>query len=394
MTSEGVDDYKIISADGHTIEPPYMWERYLPKKFHAQMPRVVKDPEGGDAWEIIPGQPVIPIGLVTNRGEWGRRYEDNNWFGTTYETMRHGAYDGKARLEEQDIDGVSAEVLYPSQRTMSAFMAQPDLDYHLAGLDAYNQWMWEDFSAADRKRLIGLYQIPGVDIETSVARLREAKNLGARGVIISALPSGNKDLSGDDDPFWAAAEEAELPVHIHVGLKHAGMAQVTDVRKMRSADHEFKFAVPNLELMGGAVGEFSGMFAKMIYSGMFDRYPGLTLVMAECGAGWVPHCIEHMDDHWWRNRVWSESIIKELPSYYFHKNWKACFIREPFTVQNRHWFGVDNLMWANDYPHHRHDWPYSRRIIEDSMAGVDPVEKHKMICGNAKELYKLGSLGV
>ncbi len=382
--------YDIISTDSHTIEPPDMWERYLPKKFHAQMPRLVKDPEGGDAWEIVPGEPVIPIGLVTNQGEWGRRYEDNSWFGTTYESMRQGAFDGKARLDEQDIDGVDAEVLYPSQRTMAAFMAQPDPAYHLAGVDAYNQWMWEDFSAAARDRLIGLYQIPGVDLESSLARLREAKKLGARGVIISALPSGKRELSREDDPFWAAAEEAELPVHIHVGLKHAGMAVVNEIRKVRSDSHEVRFAVPNLQLMGGAVAEFSGMFARMIYSGMFDRFPGLQMVMAESGAGWIPHCLEHMDDHWWRNRVWSESTLKELPSAYFHRSWKATFIREPFAVQNRHWIGIDNLMWSNDYPHHRHDWPYSRRVIEETMAGVDPVEKHKMVCGNALALYKLG----
>ncbi len=390
MASKGKHDYKIISGDSHTIEPPGMWERFLPKKFHAQMPKLVKDPEGGDAWEVIPGQPVMPIGLVTNRGEWGLRYEDNNWFGTTYESMRQGAFDGKARLEEQDIDGVSAEVFFPSQRTMAAFMAQPDPEYHLAGIDAYNQWMWEDFSAPDRDRLIGLYQIPGVDIESAVSRVKEAKKLGARGLIISSLPSGNSELSSDDDPFWAAAEEAELPVHIHVGLKHAGLPSTSDFRKERTEGHELEFAIPNLQLMGGAVGEFSGMFAKLIYSGMFDRFPGLTMVMAECGAGWVPHCVEHMDDHWWRNRVWSKSVLKELPSHYFYKNWKAGFIRENFTVQNRHWFGVDNLMWANDYPHHRHDWPYSRRIIEETMAGVDPVEKFKMVCGNALELYKLG----
>ena len=213
--------------------------------------------------------------------------------------------------------------------------------------------------------------------------------MGAKGVIISALPSGNADLSAEDDPFWAAAEEAEFAVHIHVGLKQAGAPQINDIRKLRSADHQAEFAIPNLQLMGGAVAGFSGMFAKMIYSGMFDRFPGLTMVMAECGAGWAPHCVEHMDDHWWRNRVWSESNLKQLPSYYFHHNWKAGFIREHFTVQNRHWFGVDNLIWANDYPHHRHDWPYSRRIIEESMSGVDPVEKYKMVCGNAAKLYKL-----
>ena len=383
-------DYQIISADGHTIEPPHMWERYLPKKFHPQMPRLVKDPEGGDAWEVVPGQPVMPIGLVTNQGEWGKRYEDNSWFGTTYESMRQGAFDGKARLDEQDIDGVDAEVLYPSQRTMSAFMAQPDPEYHLAGVDAYNEWMQDEFSAADKNRLIGLYQLPGVDMESSLTRLKEAKSIGAKGVIISALPSGNKELSLDDDPFWKTAEELELPVHIHVGLKHAGMSQNSEVRPVRTETHEVVFGVPSMKRMGGAVGEFSGMFAEMIYSGMFDRFPDLTIVMAESGAGWVPHCIEHMDDHWWRNRVWSESNLKHLPSHYFHKNWKAGFIREPFAVQNRHWFGVENLMWANDYPHHRHDWPYSRRIINETMAGVPPAEKFQMICGNAKALYKLG----
>lgn len=382
-------EYKIISADGHTIEPPHMWERYLPKKFHAQMPRLVKDPEGGDAWEIVPGQPVAPIGLVTNRGEWGRRYEDNSWFGTTYESMRQGAFDGKARLDEQEIDGVDAEVLFPSQRTMAAFMAQPDADYHLAGVDAYNQWMWEDFSAPDRGRLLGLYQIPAVDIESSVARVAEARNLGARGVIISALPSGNAELSAADDPFWAACEESKLPVHIHLRLSHAGGTKSSAVRATRGGDHEVAFAAPDLQKMGGAVAEFSEMFARMIYSGMFDRFPALTVVMAECGAGWVPHCIEHMDDHWWRNRVWSESVIKKLPSEYFYNNWKVTFIREPFAVQNRGWFGVDNMMWANDYPHHRHDWPYSRRIIAETMAGVDPIDRERMVCGNARDLYAL-----
>jgi predicted TIM-barrel fold metal-dependent hydrolase len=391
MGVHGQHRYRVISADGHTIEPPGMWEKYLPSRFHDRMPKLVKDPEGGDAWEVVPGQPVMPIGLVTNRGEWGRRYEDNSWFGTSYENMRQGAFDGAARLDEQDIDGVDAEVLYPSQRTMAAFMAQPDADYHLAGLDAYNQWMWEDFSGVDRDRLIGLYQVPGVDIESSVMRLKEAKAMGAKGVIISALPSGNQELSMDDDPFWAAAEAAELPVHIHAGLKHAGMTLSNEIPRVRGTDHDVQFAVPSMQLMGGAVAEFSGMFAKMIYSGIFDRYPGLQMVMAECGAGWIPHCLEHMDDHWWRNRVWSKSSLSRLPSDYFRQNWKASFIREPFAVQNRGWFGVENLLWSNDYPHHRHDWPYSRRVIEESMAGVDPADKYKMICGNALELYRLAA---
>ena len=57
--------YRIISADTHTIEPPDMWQRHLPKESHDRAPRVVKEPEGGDAWEFHRGAPPMPIGLVT-----------------------------------------------------------------------------------------------------------------------------------------------------------------------------------------------------------------------------------------------------------------------------------------------------------------------------------------
>jgi len=79
-----------------------------------------------------------------------------------------------------------------------------------------------------------------------------------------------------------------------------------------------------------------------------------------------------MDDHYWRNRTWTKTTLKMTPSEYFRRNWKVTFIREPFAVATRHWIGVDNLMWSTDYPHHRHDWPYSRRIVEESMA-VSPT---------------------
>jgi hypothetical protein len=36
--------YNIISADGHVMEPPDMWEKFLPRRFHDRMPRLVKDP--------------------------------------------------------------------------------------------------------------------------------------------------------------------------------------------------------------------------------------------------------------------------------------------------------------------------------------------------------------
>ena len=391
MTDVVTTNHHLISADGHTIEPPDMWETYLPAKFHDRMPRLVKDPKGGDAWELIPGAPPMPIGLVTSAGPWGKRYEELEWYGSTYDNIRHGAFEGKARLEDQDLDGVDAEVLFPSQRTMGTFMAQPDDEYHLAGIQAYNTWMHDDFMAVDPARLIGLYQMPAIDIGTSVNRLREAKRLRYRGVILSAYPSGNPSLSDADDPFWAAAEEEEIPVHVHVGLNQAGRRHRGEARagRVQVEVPRFLTKLPDLQGMGGAVGGASGFMSEFIYSGMFDRFPSLQLVAAETGAGWIPHFLEHMDDHWWRNRTWTDSQLELLPSAYFHRNWKVTFIREPFAVAVRHWIGIDNMMWSTDYPHHRHDWPYSRRVIEESFGGVPEQEKQLMICDNARGLYRL-----
>jgi predicted TIM-barrel fold metal-dependent hydrolase len=87
--------------------------------------------------------------------------------------------------------------------------------------------------------------------------------------------------------------------------------------------------------------------------------------------------------------VWTESKLKMLPSEYFTRNWMVTFIREPFAVQSRHAIGVKNMMFSTDYPHHRHDWPYSRRVIGESFLNVPAEEREAMISGNAVAFYKL-----
>ena len=39
-------EYRLIDADCHVVEPPHIWDRWLPKKFHDRAPKLVKDEEG------------------------------------------------------------------------------------------------------------------------------------------------------------------------------------------------------------------------------------------------------------------------------------------------------------------------------------------------------------
>src|SRR4051812_26770446 len=207
--------FRIVSADAHVLEPPHIWETWLPQQYHDKAPKLAKDVDGGDAWQFAGSPEPDPIGLVTTPG---LPWDQFRWTGVTYEQARAGCYDGAARLADMDVDGVDAEILFPPQRTIGHFLGDDDDDFVRAGIEAYNQFLWDEFCAPDRTRLVGMAQIGSTGIDDAVATLRKAKATGFHGVIISCWPSADDDISDVDDAFWAAAQDEGLPVCIHINL--------------------------------------------------------------------------------------------------------------------------------------------------------------------------------
>ena len=82
-------------------------------------------------------------------------------------------------------------------------------------------------------------------------------------------------------------------------------------------------------------------------------------------------------------------MIQELPSFYFHRNMMATFEEDVFGVEQRHRIGVDNLMWATDYPHPDCTWPESQQVLETHFASIPLAEARKIIGGNAARVYRL-----
>jgi predicted TIM-barrel fold metal-dependent hydrolase len=81
--------------------------------------------------------------------------------------------------------------------------------------------------------------------------------------------------------------------------------------------------------------------------------------------------------------------MSEPPSFYWYRNLSATFITDRTGIANRHAVGVDNMMWSTDYPHHGNDWPYSRKVINDTMADVPHDERHKILAANAIRIFNL-----
>jgi len=380
--------YSLISADSHIVEPPDLWEKWLPKEFLPKAPKLVKDAEGGDAWQYRPGTPPVPLGLVTTYP--GRTYEQFKWTGARYDKVNKGAFLGPERIKEQIIDGVDAEVLYPSQRTMRHFMLDDDPEFHKAGIQAYNNWMAKEFMAADPTRLIGLAQMPNLGVEEMIAEMRRAKQLGMRGVILSSWPSGQPSLTTDDNAFWEEAERLDMPVSIHLGVasKQSGKPQ-TSTGMMEGQGMLSTGAKTIVGYSTAGLDTMPIIIAETIFSGIFDRFPRLKFISVEAGAGWVPFFLEQMDDRYFRNRAWAKVELQMLPSEYFRRNWLVTFVQDFYGVRNRHAVGIKNMMWSTDYPHHICDWPYSRKIASEMFSGVPEEERHAICAGNAAALYKL-----
>ena len=102
---------RIVDADCHILEPPDIWTNWLPEKYADKAPKLVKDHEGGDAWLTAVGGEPDPIGLVATPG---MPFDEFRWFGVTYEEARTGCYNGAARLEDMDIDGVLRGAALPA----------------------------------------------------------------------------------------------------------------------------------------------------------------------------------------------------------------------------------------------------------------------------------------
>ena len=356
-------NFRIVDADCHILEPPDIWKNWLGSQWQDKAPKLVKDPEGGDAWLTAVGGDPDPIGLVSTPG---MPFDKFRWFGVTYEEARAGCYNGEERLKDMDIDGVAAEILFPPQRTMSHFLGDEDEDFVLAGVEAYNNFLFEEFCAPDPKRLIGMAQIPSLGLESAIDGVRKAKARGAKGVLISNWPQAARACRAmtirSGPPRSTRASPSRFTSTSSAGTARMSARKAAAARATRSTTCRPR--PTRAKAIGGMSHVFAmatGAMTDMIFTGVFERFPELQVCWIETGVGWIPHFLECIDDRWWRNRVWGDLPLTEPPSYYWYRNNAASFIIDHTGVEVRHRAGVDNIMWSSDYPHHGNDWPYSRR---------------------------------
>ena len=140
----------------------------------------------------------------------------------------------------------------------------------------------------------------------------------------------------------------------------------------------------------GSVGfNLQGQYmSNFLFSGVFDRFPGLTFVVAESGIGWMPYVLESCDHEWERNELWKRGFSRK-PSEVFHEHVYVDFWYEAQGLKNWDFIGADRIMWESDFPHPTSLWPDSAKYVEQSLSGVPEAERQLILVDNARKVYKL-----
>lgn len=353
-----MSDSRIVSVDDHVQIAPEAVKRNLPRTLHEEFDAAVAR-MGAEA--------------VANLG--GKSFAvDVTW---KHEAAGRAGYrDPVERLRDMDRDGIEASVIYSE---LSAFRVFPRMrEGRQVAARAFNETLAE-FASTDAKRLMLAYQLSLDDVDAAVKELLRLARDGARVVHLPNYPSelGLPDYHDRRyDPLWAAFSETGIPVHHHLGNSNA----MWDLFRRDPTPQAGIYNAMNQMALGENIGFW-------ILPGTLERFPKLRVVIVESGLGWVPFYLATLDRR--AQGPFDFPELKELPSFYFHRQMSLTFFDDELGLRLRHELGVENILWSSDYPHPDTTWPNSRAAIEKQFAGVPADERELILSGNARRLYGL-----
>lgn len=209
---------------------------------------------------------------------------------------------------------------------------------------------------------------PANPVEAARELERAVKQLGLRGAKINSHGRGEYL----DDPkyrvFWAKLEELGVPLYIH---------------PKEPPEYQLKAYAKYPELVGpiwgfGADTGFHAM--RLIFSGLFDAYPKLTVILGHLGEA-IPFWLWRIDNH--AENILHRTTFKRKPSEYFKGNFYAStsgMFWEDALAFTCKAMGADRVMFAVDYPY------------EDSnKEAVEFVEKTDISDADKEKIFHLNA---
>lgn len=292
--------------------------------------------------------------------------------GEALERAEAGGWEPALRMRDQDRDGVSAEVIFPTLALQACFVS-PDPVLQMALARAYNDWVAEVFRTHPR-RFAPAAVIPMSDIATACGEAERAARLGLRALFLPCQMPAKPYNDPAYDRFWSVAHDIGVPLTFHAGTGH-------EPRLERGPGG----AVINYIL--GAQADGPHVVCYLTMSGVLDRFPRLQVVTVETGSAWLAWVMTTMDEVYEKHHMWANPKLGERPSFYVKRQVHVTFQNDPVGVQNRNFTGVEALLWGSDYPHPEGTWPHSRQALDAQLAGVSEEERRLITGGTTARLF-------
>ncbi len=389
---------RLISVDDHVLEPPDLWWSRLPAKQREQGPHVrrergvLSDPRrgpwtlGGDdaAWADVWYYDDLVAPLLRGLAQSGF-VDDVTSRVVTYDEVMPGTYKRDARIAVLDENHTDVSICFPNITRFCGqiFLERKDKEVALLGVQAYNDWMIEEWCGTERPaRLVPLTLVPLWDPELAAAEVRRCAAKGSHAV---SFPEGPPALglpsvfTREWDPLFIACEETDTVLNMHVG---------SSSRQLVSADAPVDMGISLLFVNSELA------FADWLYSGVLQEFPKLRIVLSEGQVGWMPFLMQRIDEVWLKtgqNVDHGGRRATELPSSIVPDHVFGCIYDDLRGLLDRDAVGIGQIMIETDFPHVDSTYPHSeKRTIElITAAGLDDRETSLLVRENAIRVYGL-----
>lgn len=371
--------YGLISVDDHVQEPPNLWTQRLSKtRWGERVPHLERIADGSERWVVdnqvlLDGSAALAGALMADRNHEPSRWQD----------VPTAAYVPSERLKAMDAAGIDYSVLYPTVAGLAgeAFGRLRDPDLELACVQAYNDWLIEEWAAAS-DRFVPQCIVPIWPVDAATTEIERAVAKGHRGVVFPSLPMHLRDVphvSGPEyDPLWSVCAELNVPVCLHAGASP------------QLQYHASPHLAPALaRAMDAATKPVSSVFVISLYSfsRVLLRHPKLRLVLAESALSWGMLYLEWAD-HQFEHDGLAREGYELKPSEMFHRQ---CFYTSWYdkVAPFADYIGADHILWAANFPLATSTWPRTQETVERCLQGVSAQARAQVLWKNAASLYQL-----
>jgi predicted TIM-barrel fold metal-dependent hydrolase len=385
---------RLITTDCH-IAPPFSLFDELPDKYRDHFPHIEHRDDGD--YLVRPERKLETMGAAAQSRAKAQMARGRNMAGggeIKLDDERAGARlavgnvcdpatpsnNPKEQLAELERDGVYGAVLIGR---FGGFDMQP-LDADLAYCQLVNDYLADTWRPYYDRVAPGIH-LPLQDIDASVKELERAAGMGLRPAL---MPDGIFDRPyylEEWEPIWEACNSLNVPITMHVGSRLVPAALERGIAPGEAYIGWYNQCVGMGETLGW-----------LTFSGVFERYPDLHVIMTAGYAAWLTFAIQFWDHHWVDSRYHdmvafatgpAAAKIEAPPSYYLKRNAHATFMWDPVAIREREVTGMDCLLWGNDYPHREGSFPDSQQWVEKQFTGVPEDEIDYMVRGNAARIF-------